>query len=283
MKRKLLYVTIKTIRRLNDPYYQGAAAAMGFYFIFSIIPLLTLMLQILSVFDFTERLFDSMFQHFADNQMALYILSSVQSALSSASFSVAFILVALWAASKIVFSMMRMANYTYRIETKKRNSYVRNRARSVATVALLIIIIVATLLVVVYGNSLLRLANTLLEEFLDIHISAHWLFSFLRWPAVLAIYWLFLAFTYKLVPAKHIYIKHTVPGSLFAAVGIVVITAGYSIYLKYFSSFNIVYGSLGALIALLLWFYLVSHILIIGMIINASWFEEDQRDDTLSY
>lgn len=275
LKRKLFYVTIRMIRRLRDPYYQGAAAEMGFYFIFSIIPLLTLLLQMLTFFDLTERLYESMFMRFEGNEMATYVLSAVQDALSNGSFSIAFILVALWGASKIIFSMIRMANYTYRVGDVKRNSYVRSRARSVVTVAMLILMIVATLVVFVYGNSLVRLANAVLQEFLNITFNADWLFSALRWPIALAIYGMFLAVTYKLLPGKRISMKHTVPGSVFAAVGIVVITAGYSIYLKYFSNFNVVYGSLGAVIALLLWFYLVSYILMLGMVINAVWFEED--------
>ena len=149
MKRKLFYVTIRTIRRLRDPYYQGAAAEMGFYFIFSIIPLLTLMLQILSFFDLAGRLYDSMFIRFQDDGMATYVLSAVQSALGSASFSVAFIIVTLWGASKIIFSMIRMANYTYRVDEIKRNSYVRSMLRSIITVAMLILMIVATLVVFV--------------------------------------------------------------------------------------------------------------------------------------
>ena len=249
---------------------------MGFYFIFSIIPLLTLMLQILSFFDLAGRLYDSMFIRFQDDGMATYVLSAVQSALSSASFSVAFIIVTLWGASKIIFSMIRMANYTYHVDEIKRNSYVRSRLRSIITVAMLILMIVATLVVFVYGNSLVRLANAVLQEFLNITFNADWLFSVLWWPIVLAVYWMFLAVTYKLLPGRKISVKHTVPGSLFAAIGIVIITAGYSVYLKYFSNFNVVYGSLGAVIALLLWFYLVSYILILGMVINAAWFEEEQ-------
>ncbi len=234
------------------------------------------MLQLLNFFDLTKRLYDSMFIRFESNEAAIYVLSAVQSALGSTSFSIAFVLVALWGASKIIFSMIRMANYTYRVDDVKRNSYVRSRIRSVVTVAMLILMIVITLVVLVYGNSLVLLANALLQEFLNVTFNASWLFSALRWPIVLAVYGMFLSVTYKLLPGKRISIKHTLPGSIFSAVGIVVITAVYSVYLKYFSNFNVVYGSLGAVIALLLWFYLVSYILMLGMVINAAWFEEDQ-------
>lgn len=275
MKRKLFYVTIKTIRRLRDPYYQGAAAEMGFYFIFSIIPLLTLMLQTLSLFDLSDRLYDSVFERFEGRDMVIDVLSAVKDALGSGGFSLTFIIVTLWAASKIVFSMIRMANYTYRLDSRKKNGYVRSRFRAVLTVIMLIFMVAATLVVYVYGNALVKLANAVLHEFLNIQFSADWLFSALRWPVALAVYAAFLAVMYKLLPGKRISIKHTAPGSLFAALGIVVITGGYSVYLKYFSNLNVVYGSLGAVIALLLWFYLISYILILGMVINAVWFEKD--------
>ena len=47
MGRKLFYKSMSLIKRLQDPYYQGAAAEMGFYFIFSIVPIITILTQIL--------------------------------------------------------------------------------------------------------------------------------------------------------------------------------------------------------------------------------------------
>lgn len=276
MKRKIFYVVIGTVRRLRDPYYQGIAAEMGFYFIFSVIPLLTLMVQLLSLFDMPDRIFESLLLHFAGSEPAFSLLYAVQEALGSSSLSIAFIMVTLWAASKIIYSMIRMANYTYRLDSGRKNGYVRSRARAVVTVMLLILMITATLVIYVYGNLLLSLFNMLLSGLTGIFITADRLLSVLRWPAALAVYWMFLAVMYKLLPGKRIPVKHTVPGSLFAAAGIMLVTGGYSVYLRYFSNLNVVYGSLGAVTALLLWFYLISYILVIGMVVNVSWFEDDE-------
>ncbi len=47
MRRKIFYKSLSLIKRLQDPYYQGAAAELGFYFIFSIVPIITILTQIL--------------------------------------------------------------------------------------------------------------------------------------------------------------------------------------------------------------------------------------------
>ncbi|MGN1349584.1 MAG: YihY/virulence factor BrkB family protein [Anaerovoracaceae bacterium] len=274
MKQKLLHTGIRVLRILRDPYYQGNAAEMGFYFIFSIIPIMTLLLQGLSLFPLTEQLFASVMERFADEELAVSLLTTVREALSGAG-GLPFLVVALWGASKIIFSMIRMANYTYKLEDRQRTGFLLSRARAVLTAAILILMIMGTLIVFVYGGALLKLFNSILSEFLGLTIYADWLFSVLRWPVALAIYWMILAALYKLLPGKKIPVRHTIPGSLFAAAGFIVITAGYSVYLKNFASFNVVYGSLGAVIALLLWFYFIGYIFMLGMVINAAWFEND--------
>lgn len=274
MKRKILYVTVRSIRKLRDPYYQGVAAEMGFYFIFSIIPLLTLLFMAMNFFSLTGELYNSLLTRFAENELVTYILSSVFDT-HSGGISIAFIIIALWSSSKIIFSMIRMANYTYRLDYGSRTGYLISRIRAFLTVAALLLMIIATLIIFVYGKAILHLANVMLHEFIDIEIKAPLMLAALKWPIGLVVYWFFLAVVYKLLPGKRISIKHTIPGSLFAAAGIIIITAGYSIYLKHFSSFNVVYGSMGAVIALLFWFYLVGYILVLGMVINSVWFDEN--------
>ena len=80
---------------------------------------------------------------------------------------------------------------------------------------------------------------------------------------------------YSILPSRKIPLRHTLPGSLFASVGIIISSLGYQIYFSYFSNLNLIYGSLAALIALLLWFYWLSYILLVGLVLNAVWFDED--------
>lgn len=277
MRQKLKETGKRVIALLQgDSYYQGCAAELGFYFIFSIIPIITLLLRGLNLFPLTGQLFDSVVERFAEQELAVSLITTVREALAGAG-GLPFMVVALWAASKIIFSMIRMSNHTYRLEDEKGSGFFLSRARAVLTAAILILMIMGTLIVFVYGSALLLLVNSLLGEYLGFTVNADWLFSILRWPAALGVYWMILAALYKLLPKKKLPLTHTLPGSLFAAAGFIVITAGYSVYLRNFARFNVVYGSLGAVIALLLWFYLIGYIFMLGMVINAAWFEEDQK------
>ena len=59
-----------------------------------------------------------------------------------------------------------------------------------------------------------------------------------------------------------------VPGAVFFAVGWVIATAGFAFYVRNFGSYNATYGSLGAVIILLTWFYLTAWLLMFGGVMN---------------
>jgi membrane protein len=73
-----------------------------------------------------------------------------------------------------------------------------------------------------------------------------------------------------------------VPGSVFAAIGILFATWLYSIYMKNIAlkNFNILYGGLSSVVILLIWFYLIAFILIIGIQLNAAYAERKTERKT---
>ena len=103
------------IKRLQDPYYQGAAAEMGFYFIFSIVPIITILTQILGYAGVTGIFSELLDTAFANNSFISSFLRSFENTLSGG-INFVFIIGALWASSKIEFSLIRISNYTYKID-----------------------------------------------------------------------------------------------------------------------------------------------------------------------
>lgn len=268
--KKILTTGLKTFRRMQDPYYQGTAAELGLYFIFAIVPVLTLLLQIVNQIGPARALYDRLLDAFGDNALVSSIFSALQG-VNTGGISLIFLIVALWSSSKIEFSMIRMSNYTYQCSGENGFiGYFKARFRAILTLIMLIILVMVSLLALVYGNMLINMANQVLGGSEEIGFSL--LTSILRWPFMLFAYWLFLAFNYMLTPNETLSLKEVLPGSLFAAAGILVATILYYIYFQYFSHLNLVYGSLAAIIALLLWFYWLGYILVVGMVINASWF-----------
>lgn len=116
-------------------------------------------------------------------------------------------------------------------------------------------------------TSALRLARTASE---DLHFLgdlpenmgwAWWLAA-----AALPIAMSFVAFflTYWLIPAQRTHAKYVVGGALLAAVLFEVVKVGFTIYLENFASYDVVFGSLGAVVAFLFWVFLSSNILLFG-------------------
>jgi membrane protein len=69
------------------------------------------------------------------------------------------------------------------------------------------------------------------------------------------------------------------PGSLFTAVGWLLLTLGFGVYVSKFGNYNATYGSLGAVVVLLTWLYLSSYLLLLGAELNSE-FEHQVAGDT---
>lgn len=70
-------------------------------------------------------------------------------------------------------------------------------------------------------------------------------------------------------------------GSLFAALGWMLLTALFGFYVSNFGSYNATYGSLGAVVVLLTWLYLSAYVLLLGAEINAELERQTRADTTL--
>jgi membrane protein len=66
-------------------------------------------------------------------------------------------------------------------------------------------------------------------------------------------------------------VRAVLPGSIVATVGIMLVTWIYSLYTSRATHHNIIYGAFSTIVAMMLWFYLISWVLCIGMMFNKSW------------
>ncbi|MDY0395788.1 YihY/virulence factor BrkB family protein [Virgibacillus halophilus] len=78
----------------------------------------------------------------------------------------------------------------------------------------------------------------------------------------------FLAF-YRMAPNKRIYLRDAVAGALFTTICWQLVSLIFSFYVSTIGNYTATYGSLGAVIILMIWFYISGIIMIIGGIINA--------------
>jgi membrane protein len=98
-----------------------------------------------------------------------------------------------------------------------------------------------------------------------------WVWPHLRWWLAVGFTVLAVELLYFLAPNIKQRFWATLPGAVFAVGAWILVSLGLGIYLREFPNYNKTYGSLGAVIALMLWFYLSGIVLLVGAEFNAQY------------
>jgi membrane protein len=97
------------------------------------------------------------------------------------------------------------------------------------------------------------------------------LWQILQWPIVLGFLLLTFSLIYYLAPdLKTQPWRSVIPGAIVALTLWIVVSFGFRLYLQFFNTYSVTYGSLGALIVLMLWFYFTGVAILIGGEVNAA-------------
>lgn len=259
------------IKQLKDPYYQGFAAELAFYFILSIVPIMIVLSQILGLFSISLDMIGGWIDQYVTGGVNDMVRSLISSTTTTGTLNVFFILVALWSASKAQFSMMRIANYTITSGESTGKGYFRDRFRAIKTIVFTLFTVAFALIILVYGEPLLNLILINLTRTLNIDYQISNIWLFLRWPVSLTLYFLMVSYNYYVLPYKKVRFREIMPGSVFASIAMLLITLGYSIYTKYIAHYDIIYGSLASVVALMFWFFFLSWALGLGVLCNKVW------------
>lgn len=272
-------MVVLAVKKLQDPYYQGFAAQMSFYFLMSIVPTVILFtrlleLDILAKFSLPLNLVMGFLEEYMAKDVAEMVMSMLE-VQSSGSMNLIFFIIVLVSSSKGMFALMRIANYTLTDGRSTGKGYWRDRVRAMTTVPQTLITIVFGLIALVYGELIIKLVlAALLAVFeIDYEVNAFWMM--LRWPVTMALYFLMVAYNYYILPSVRVTFKSVVPGSIFASVGMLAVTLGYKMYAESVSNYDIIYGSLASVVAVMMWFYFISWALVLGIMCNAVWGETE--------
>ena len=268
-RERVKRMVILGFRKLSDPYYQGAAAEIAFYFLLSIVPTLILLSQLLGLFSISlDGIRDWLNTDMIRVEGADMILSLLDYSPSGVN-SIFLAITAVWAASRAQFAMLRITNYTLTDGISTGKGYVRDRIRSLKTVVITVFTIGFSLVILVYGELILKLVFGIVAG----SEIAEKTWVMIRWPIAAGLYFLMISYNYYVLPTHRVPYRAVVPGSVFASIGLMVVTWAYSIYTSVSSGYDILYGSFSNFVALMFWFYLLSWVLFLGVILNKVWWE----------
>ncbi len=179
-------------------------------------------------------------------------------------------LFALYLSSNGMMSLMRAFNACYR--TVERRNWFRMRLTSVGLTLMLAVVLFSAIILLIVGQFSLDYVTTHLEDFSHLNLSSYtiYLLFLLRFVVIFIVFLIAISFIYYFGPAVHYNWRFFSIGSLLATLAILGVSYGFSFYITNFGSYNKVYGSIGALIALMAWIQLVTLVLLYGYEVNAS-------------
>ena len=260
--------------RLNEHEIFDRAAQLSYYFLLALFPLLLFMMTLLGYFagesaEVRDKLLSYLARVMPPSAIDLVhtTLNEITQTRSGSKLSLG-LLAALWAASNGMGAISDTLNGAYGVEETRPWWKVRLTA-VVLTVALSILIITA-LGIVLYGGGI----GERLAAYLGLGAAFTIVWKILQWP--IALFFLLLTFTmiYHFGPnVRPKKCKWWSWGTLVAIILWLLFSFAFRLYLHYFNSYGVTYGSLGALIILMLWFYFTGVSILIGGEIN-SMFEK---------
>lgn len=179
-------------------------------------------------------------------------------------------LFALFLATNGMMALMRAFNACYKT-VDKRNIWRMRLTATGLTLMLSLVLFLAVVLLVV-GQIVINYGTTHLEEFSSLNLSGFtiYLLLALRFIVIFIVFFFAISFIYYFGPAVHYNWRFFSIGSWVATLACLAVSYGFSYYVTNFGSYNKVYGSIGALIALMIWIQLLTVVLLFGYEINAS-------------
>jgi len=248
----------------------GRAAELSYYFLLALFPFLIFLTSIIgmvlgsgtgtrhALFQYLARIMPPSAFQLIDNTM--YEVSE-----SSGGGKISFgILAALWAASNGLGAITESLNTAY--DLKESRPWWKQRLTAIGlTIALSILIIGALILVVAGGH---------IAEWLAGHYGLGPVFptgwKIIQWPVVLACMTFAFALIYYLAPDfREQAWQWLTPGAVIGVALWLLVSLGFRVYLHYFNSYSATYGSLGAVIILMLWLYFTGAAVLIGGEVNS--------------
>lgn len=174
-------------------------------------------------------------------------------------------LFSLYAATNGTLALMRAFNMT--LETEDKRTFFQARWVAVWLTFILILVLVLAVAVLIIGQLVLQfLVN---EQYVSENTSFLGV-RLLLYFAIFLIFFFGISVIYYFAPNVRKRIRFFNIGAFLASVLCILATNGFSYYIANFNSYNKLYGSIGTLIGLMIWIYLVSLILILGFEINFS-------------
>lgn len=261
--KKIKEFIINIYNIMNKPEMLTLPSTLAYYFVLAIVPIITFLLLIATSFNLSTNFIVS----FIEENFSKDVMNLITPMVTGYNFSMGFIvylLIAFFIVSNGCDSIIIASNMIFNIENK---NYIKRRIKAFIMTFLLFILFTFMLIVPIFGEQILNLAS--MVGFNNRIVDAlKMLYPVLNVPITILIMYFAIKLIYVIAPDEKIKGRDVTKGALFTASLWVISTFIYSYYIKNFATYNLYYAGLSNIVILMVWFYILAFVFVMGLSFN---------------
>lgn len=253
------------LKSSGEDHISEYSAQCSYYTILSFIPFIILLITLIQYTNIEQQTLFDVISKIIPSSMNEFVIGIVREVYSKSIGTISIsIIFTIWSAGKGLFALTKGLHSVYNTDEDSEKSVIYLRIMALIETIIFIVLIMLGMVLLVFGNSL----KSIMQQYFGA------LENFSAFSQVLteigfifATFIIFL-FLYRFMPKHKVTFKSQIPGAIFGALALNVISFVFSRYLDIFKGFSITYGSLTTLMLIMMWTYSCFYSLFLGAELN---------------
>lgn len=282
--KKILKITVNTIKGVVENDLFGMAAEMGFMLVIGFFPFMLFLMAFfgwLGKHTFMIPLMRFMQQVMPDDIIGLLVrvmnevwFFSKGGLIATLGFVITLIL-----STNALAIVAKGLNRAYQIEDSR--SFIYNRLLAFVMVIVNAMVLFLSIDLIIFGKVIIQF----LTRYIGLTAHAGNIILFLRWPVAFIALFIMAYLQYYILPdlkgEERLRRRSALPGAIFFTISWLIGSWGFSIYINNLHTYNFVYGTIGAFAVLMIWLYYTSILILVGGELNSQLFNKLERKEEL--
>ncbi len=263
MVKKAFNFILKFGKKASEDSLSAYAAQTTFFVLLSFFPFVLMLIMIMSKLSFVQTNVMTYLFQVVPNAFEPYIEGIIDDMIySSNSFTIITAVVSLWSAAKGFLALTYGLNKIYKVENTK--NYFVTRLFSAWYTLIFMLMCVVIIVIQVFGT---QIAGSIINKWPSLFNATILILSLKNAFTFLILFFMLLAVYYQL-PGRKGKVRHEATGAAAAALIWMLMTKGFSVYIRYAARDSHMYGSLTSIILIIIWLYIGMNIILYGAEIN---------------
>lgn len=262
---------------MKKPEMLTLPSTLAYYFVLSAVPIISIVILIATSFNLSI----SFITDFISNNFSEDLVNLITPIFTEQNFSLGFMIyigVSFFLASNGSDSIIVASNMIFNLENKH---YIKRRLKAFVITLIIFLLFTFMLIVPLFGEQIISICMSIgvRSSILDV---MRMLYPVLNVPVTLMVMYFAIKLIYMIAPDDKMKSKDVTKGAVFTTVLWFLVTMIYSYYIKNIADYSHYYAGLGTIVMLMIWFYILAFIFVIGISLNyRNTQEQIERTNTI--